>query len=251
MTKLSDLVPLADLHFWSTTKDAARSLARANRLVAKFNPDLEQPWSPLAAREALLQFPAGSRNRYRAALSTLLKTYRLQGGPRLELPPRFPEAKPRDRVLTSQELDRLISSDVGLIALILSRTALRISELYRAEIVDGSLYLEDTKNGTRRTVPLDARLRALLPQDGGSLRAALDLPSERVLRRLWAGAAREVGLEGVTFHVLRHTAITRWAAAGLPVAAIMALAGHKDVSTSLRYTHLSQADLRAALMAVE
>lgn len=247
---LADLIPLADLHFWQATKDSARSLARATRLVAKFNPDLEAPWSPLAAREALLQFPAGSRNRYRAALSTLLKTYRLQGGPRLELPPRFPEAKPRDRVLTEEELDRLIGSDVGLIALILSRTALRISELYRAEIVDGSLYLEDTKNGSRRTVPLDARLRALLPQ-GGMLRAALDLPSERVLRRLWADAAREVGLEGVTFHVLRHTAITRWAAAGLPVAAIMALAGHKDVATSLRYTHLSTADLEAALLAVD
>ena len=247
---LSDLIPVAQEHLWSGQKDYARTVSRARRLVEVFNPDLSDPWRPVESRSVLLTFSAGSRNRSRASLGSLLRAYRLVGGPRLELPPRFPEAKPRDRVLTAGEVERLVGSDVGLIALILSRTALRISELYRATITNDGLYLQDTKNGSSRTVPLCPQLRETLPK-GGSLRTALDLPSERVLRRLWDEAASRVGLEGVTFHTLRHTAITRWVAGGMPLPAVMALAGHRDMATTMRYTHLTPATLQAALLACE
>jgi len=45
-------------------------------------------------------------------------------------------------------------------------------------------------------------------------------------------------LEPVSLHDARHTAISRWIAAGLDLVAVQRLAGHKDATTTLRiYAH--------------
>ena len=248
--KLSELIPVAAEHLWHGAKDERRTVARAQRLVEVFNPDLAEPWVPLAAREALLTFSPGSRCKYRASLSSLLKAHRLMGGPRLELPPPFPASKARDRVLTCGEVAKLYSSSMGLVALVLIETGMRISEMYRAKKSGDFLYLEDTKNGTSRTIPLSDRLRRELPTRDGPLSSSVRLPAERTLRRLWQETLLDLGIVGVTFHCLRHTAITGWAEKGMALPAIMALAGHRDVQTSMRYTHLSPAALAQALASV-
>jgi integrase len=53
-------------------------------------------------------------------------------------------------------------------------------------------------------------------------------------------------IKNFTFHDLRHCAITRWAAAGVPTAAAMLAAGHSSVASHKRYQNLTKSDLKAA-----
>jgi len=44
-------------------------------------------------------------------------------------------------------------------------------------------------------------------------------------------------------HDFRHTAVTRWALAGIPQAAIKAAAGHHSIPQNLAYTNLQPGDI--------
>jgi site-specific recombinase XerD len=50
-------------------------------------------------------------------------------------------------------------------------------------------------------------------------------------------ASRE--LADVTWHVFRHTYISRLVMAGVDLRTVQELAGHKDISMTTRYAHLS------------
>jgi site-specific recombinase XerD len=66
---------------------------------------------------------------------------------------------------------------------------------------------------------------------------------------------REVGLATSRtdgqLHKLRHTYVTRLAAAGVPARTIMDLAGHEHLSTTLRYMHLVAGEASRAVAALE
>lgn len=64
--------------------------------------------------------------------------------------------------------------------------------------------------------------------------------SERALQAAWTTWQGRAGVaDPYRFHDLRHTAITRWAAASDDAFAVANLAGHSDVGTTLGYTHAS------------
>lgn len=111
------------------------------------------------------------------------------------------------------------------------------------------------KSGRSRTVPLTERLAA-------ALRAHRNLVSDHVLVRdgnepwtvevfRWQGqkAYRLAGLPSPRFpwHTLRHTFCSHLAMRGAPVRAIQDLAGHSELSTTMRYMHLSPATLVSAI----
>ncbi len=52
-------------------------------------------------------------------------------------------------------------------------------------------------------------------------------------------------------HILRHTFCSHLAMRGAPVRAIQELAGHADLSTTMRYMHLSPASLNQAIRLLE
>ncbi len=60
---------------------------------------------------------------------------------------------------------------------------------------------------------------------------------------------RNGGWEGV--HILRHSFCSHLAMRGAPARAIQELAGHKDLSMTQRYMHLSPAALDAAIRLLE
>jgi integrase len=69
--------------------------------------------------------------------------------------------------------------------------------------------------------------------EGGPLRT----PTWR--RRFWAPAVTKAGVDGLTPHGLRHTAVALWIAAGASAKEVAARAGHTSVSFTLdRYGHL-------------
>jgi integrase len=72
---------------------------------------------------------------------------------------------------------------------------------------------------------------------GHTLRQWLKAAQKRALLRQQTGAA----------HVLRHTFCSHLAMRGAPAKAIQELAGHEDLSTTLRYMHLSPAARESAI----
>ena len=114
-----------------------------------------------------------------------------------------------------------------------------------------------TKGGRPRVVPLTRRLTE-------ALRAHKHLRSPRVLCREGACPATQrtlrtmmkkviqtagVGTEGI--HILRHTFCSHLAMRGAPARAIQELAGHRDLSTTQRYMHLSPAAVQGAIRLLE
>jgi len=114
------------------------------------------------------------------------------------------------------------------------------------------------KGGKTRRVPMTNRLaealsairhlrgpRALYQRDGEPV-------TETTLRN-WMERAERAGGLPVTGHIhrLRHTFCSHLAMHGAPAKAIQELAGHADLSTTMRYMHLSPASLNQAIRLLE
>lgn len=69
----------------------------------------------------------------------------------------------------------------------------------------------------------------------------------------WAPALRQVGLEGFRFHWLRHTAISRMAAAGMQSEMIALRVGHSDGGALIykRYRHLFASEVTKAVSLID
>jgi integrase len=131
-------------------------------------------------------------------------------------------------------------------------TAMRRGELLSIEWSDVDLdrrtiHLENTKNGSPRTVPLSLRAKeilAALPRDiSGRV-----FPLKAVaLRGLWRRTCKRAGIENLHFHDLRHEATSRFFEKGLNVMEVASITGHKDLRMLQRYTHLRAEDLAKKL----
>ena len=80
-----------------------------------------------------------------------------------------------------------------------------------------------------------------LPGDDGPVFPSPDgepLRRSNFQRRVWEPATAEVGMSGLRFHDLRHTAATLAAASGTSLKALMARIGHASAAAALRYQHV-------------
>jgi integrase len=138
--------------------------------------------------------------------------------------------------------------------LVAIHTGMRLSEQFRlrwgtvrldAKVID----LTKTKNGCPRIIPLNsialAALQGLwdaLPvrpkaQDFVFTHYANCLKPD--VRPWFPDALQKAGIEGFTWHGLRHTFCSWMAMAGVSLKAIQEVAGHKTLSMTARYAHLS------------
>ena len=94
-----------------------------------------------------------------------------------------------------------------------------------------------------------ASLRCAAPSDDG---VGVPRPNEKRAHREFdvekTARGGVEGYRGFTFVIydLRHTCITRWAKV-LPLPVVQKLAGHTSISTTMRYVHLTDADVLAAM----
>lgn len=123
------------------------------------------------------------------------------------------------------------------------------------------------KGGDEIKRPLTATLLALIanqPKVGpfvftyvckktrGKRRAGERYPmTATVLRSAMRAAKKEAEIEGFRFHDFRHTRGTRIVRATGSLAAAKAALGHKSITTTLRYAHVLDEDVRNALDASE
>lgn len=165
-------------------------------------------------------------------------------------------SKERDRRPTTAELQRIykaapdIHYEMPVIIELAADTAMRRSELVllRVDQVKGRVaYLEETKNGTRRAVPLSSRAVELLQ----SLPLRMDGQyfglSPQMVSNYFPQVCRKAGVVGLRYHDLRHEATSRLFERGFQMIEVAAITGHKTLSMLRRYTHLSPHSLAEKL----
>jgi integrase len=161
---------------------------------------------------------------------------------------RPPEAAPRDRLYSDDEIDRLclalgfdqgagepavtVSQRVAVAFLFAVETAMRAGEicaLVPRDVAGQVAILQQTKNGSKRKVPLALRAVELLellppPSEGGTLFGLNSASLDALFRKAKTRALVNDG----TFHDSRHLAITRLAKK-LDVLALARMVGHRDL----------------------
>ena len=218
-------------------------------------------------KAAMKQFDPGTINDTLAVLSRLLNCAAEWGV--IGSAPRFAKLKTRQTEIEFFDFDdfeRLVDGarkvDPAVLAFVLlaGQAGLRRGEIIALDLTDADFrrgqltiarsdwygQIGTTKGGKTRRVPMTKRLTAAL-QAIRHLRGPRMLyqrngepVSENTLRS-WLERAERAGGLSVTGHIhqLRHTFCSHLAMRGAPAKAIQELAGHADLSTTMRYMHLS------------
>jgi len=177
---------------------------------------------------------------------------------------RPPESPSRDRLITDDELTRLLfalgydyeaelnttSSRVGAALLFAIETAMRASEITglswdRLNLEKSTAILIETKNGSKREVPLSTEAIRILRQlktDDGSV---FQLKSSQI-DSLFRKAKKMAMIEELHFHDSRHLAITRLASK-LDVLELARAVGHRDIRMLQIYYNKSAEELAKKL----
>jgi integrase len=184
----------------------------------------------------------------------------LQGQPMEGLRP-LKEPTGRTRFLSLDEIDQLLvacdpAPYLKAFVLVAMNTGMRRNEilsLTRRSIdwTNRIATLPQTKNGETRHVPLNdaafETLRSLpVPLDGPLFPLKPDQATMAFVR-----AVRRAGIEDFRLHDLRHTFSSYQTMAGTPQRGLQSLLGHKDCRMTARYSHLSDAYLKAAVANVQ
>lgn len=165
---------------------------------------------------------------------------------------RKPKIPPgRDRRLTARE-DRLIlryshnhsNAELYSIVVLALETAMRQGEILNLQWENLNLktrvaHLPETKNGTKRDVPLSLKAREALIRLGVKSNGKVFKYTPEGLKSTWRFMLRKLGIEDLHFHDLRHEAISRLFELGsLDMMEVAAISGHKSLAMLKRYTHL-------------
>lgn len=206
----------------------------------------------VAARQAAGNAPA-TINRIVATLHkvmALTHSWGMWAGP----VPTFPaldEPAGRIRVFTHDEEATILGwfADAGRpemvdLCTVLVDTGLRLGEALKwdcVEVVAQGVRVWRTKNRGERTVPLTPAARAALVRH---LKArSLDKDGAEYRWKLMRRALGHEGDPEFVIHAFRHTCCTRLLQAGMDVAKAQLWMGHRDIQTTLRYTHLCVDDI--------
>jgi integrase len=173
--------------------------------------------------------------------------------------PQSPQA--RSRVLIDEEVAKLLQAlePIGrrshwtkpAVQLALA-TAMRRGELLtlkweNVDLQSRTVFLPDTKNGDSRTVPLSSVAVQVLAELPRHISGFVIPVKYFTLDAAFKRGVRRAGLDGVRFHDLRRTAITRMAEKLPNVIELAAVSGHKSLMVLKRYYCPTAAELAKKL----
>lgn len=216
----------------------------------------------------LLKVSAGSVLREMNILSHAINTSIKDWGWLKENPMsgiRRPEKpQPRDRLITGDEITRLllvlgyeydlkpitISARIGAALLFAIETAMRAGEICsltwdKIDMDRCTALLIETKNGSKRQVPLSGEAIRILNQVKGDTDSVFDLTSVQIDVNFRKAKSRAM-IYGVTFHDTRHLAITRLAKK-IDVLSLARAVGHKDLKNLMIYYNERAEDIAKRL----
>lgn len=136
-------------------------------------------------------------------------------------------------------------------------------EWSRVDLKANLLLLEgrNTKNGKRRSVPLNIEARTALlnlaryreTHCPASPWVFVHPDGERLqsVRQAFGTALERVGIENFRIHDLRHTCASWLVGAGQPLPVVRDLLGHSTVQMTERYAHLAPENVRAAVSVLD
>ena len=108
------------------------------------------------------------------------------------------------------------------------------------------IYLNQTKNGSSREIPLNRTCWTVLktlydkrPDDGAVFRSSRYNKPLADPKKWFETALRDAKIRNFTWNDLRHTFISRLVMRGVDLRTVQELAGHKSISMTVRYSHLS------------
>jgi integrase/recombinase XerD len=172
------------------------------------------------------------------------------------------------KILTPEELRLLFTEgftrerDRALFGICLF-TGCRVSEalaLQTTDIKGGTLtFRKSTTKGKLQTRVVDiqpglAQLLAEYKPSPGALFPGMRGKSPTLTRfmadKILKAACDRVGLEGVSTHSFRRTALTMMSSAGIPLRVIQEISGHNDLGTLQRYLEVSPEQKRNAVAAI-
>lgn len=171
----------------------------------------------------------------------------------------------RQRYLTPTELSRLMTvlethpelvsaNALRLLVLTGARKGEVLNARWEAFDLARGIWLKpaaSTKQRREHRLPLSAAAVALLRE----FRAAADSPfvfpgkdgnAITEIKRTWARACREAGIEGARIHDLRHSFASVLVSGGASLPVVGAMLGHSQIATTERYSHLYDQPLREA-----
>jgi len=172
----------------------------------------------------------------------------------------------RVRMLTLEEEEQLLAQcapHLKPLVVTALHTGFRTSELlsltwadvdFRRRVI--TVRAAYAKNGESRGVPMNDVLTMALKE------VRMNAPGDvvfcnykgtpyRSFRSAFERAVCKAGLEDFTFHDLRHTFASRLVMAGVDLPTVKELMGHKDITMTLRYTHLSSDHKQRAVRTLE
>lgn len=123
-------------------------------------------------------------------------------------------------------------------------------------LTHGVIRLTHTKNGGVREIPINETVRSVL----AGLRTRIDVPwvfhdevenKFKDTRKRFEAACKRIRLLNFHFHDLRHTFASWLVMAGVSLATVSELMGHKSISMTMRYAHLSPAHKAEAVCSLD
>ncbi|XTI72738.1 tyrosine-type recombinase/integrase [Acidithiobacillus sp. AC3] len=248
------------LHWW---RDKLGTVTLADLAAPAINKALQdlakEPSERHPDRTRAPQTIAHYRQALASVLSEAVKTWEWaeQSPMHRVTKPKLPRG--RVRYLDDDERTRLLEAckqssnpDLYLAVLLALTTGGRQAETMGAtwrqiDLNRATLTLEETKNGSRRTLHLTAPVLELLRERAKVRRIDTDLlfpskvnPRQPVnLRQPWEKALEQAGIADFHWHDLRHTFASYAAMNGASLPELAALLGHKTLAMVQRYAHLS------------
>jgi integrase len=179
------------------------------------------------------------------------------------------EPKPRERILTVEEMKRLLdtaSPELRPVLIIALNTGMRRGEILGLrwkdiDFVKGFILIADSKSGRSRKVPMNGLVFETLRAMNREREFVFENPETRTnikdVKTAFKGACarakknpkdeNDKGIEGLRFHDLRHTAASRMIELGADLVTVSKILGHASIGMTMRYCHPTTENIRLAV----
>ena len=159
------------------------------------------------------------------------------------------------------QTDRLLSGHLRPIVTIALHTGMRRGEIFslkweQVDLEHGFILLDISKNGERREIPINTTLEYLfkdLPHSVESMYVFAGKNGNPLtdIKNSFHAALKKAGILDFRFHDLRHTFASHLVMAGVDLTSVKELLGHKDITMTLRYSHLAPGHKRKAVQVLD
>ena len=159
----------------------------------------------------------------------------------------------RGYVLYPELLDYQFADHIEPMVLLSMNTGMRRGEIFYlswldVDLINGLITIRarNSKSGKSRVIPMNKEVRSVLKtwQAQHGMKSPYVFPNKngnrfKDIKKAWGKVVDDAEVEDFRFHDLRHHFASKLVVRGVPLNTIRELLGHADLSTTLRYAHLS------------